>query len=374
MSRFPCDASFIWREKFISRLHGSFQITAKWRQDGQNAWSLFRLWGGCGAKSFADDMGRVEQHLGEPAETQRRAQELHSVFVGLFRNRSLKVLRSVPDRNGLEVYRLLLRLYTPNTKPRSMAILSAIMALGPLSLKEKTLQGLDRLMSEYPKAAATAVPEEVALSVLIRCLPMHIKQPIQLNLDETSTQTTIRNRVLGFESVTNKQKGGKGKKGKQKGSKGKGKQQHSGLWQRKRRERKIQEQGKKEAVRWWIRQVKCLSLLRKERSLEARLSQASKRSSTRQCETGGESECSPTKGWIQLGASSTYSNGGAQGSTGQVRRVSFAPIWDLDEDRELSGSPFFTDDLTHIPFHGGHVSMLQDFMFQCEHFDMAATD
>ena len=40
----------------------------------------------------------------------------------------MKVLRSVEGRNGYEVYRQLLKLYTPNTKPRSMAILSAIMS------------------------------------------------------------------------------------------------------------------------------------------------------------------------------------------------------------------------------------------------------
>ena len=99
-----------------------------------------------------------------------------------------------------------MKLYTPNTKPRSMAILAAIMGL-PAFNKEKSLydhvQGLDRLMSEYHKACGHHVPEEVALSVLIRCLPAHIRQHVQLNLEDTSTYSTVRTKVLGFESVTN---------------------------------------------------------------------------------------------------------------------------------------------------------------------------
>ena len=141
----------------------------------------------------------------QPDAVVERGKELHSVFVGLLRNKSLKVLRSVEGRNGYEVYRQLLKLYTPNTKPRSMAILSAIMS-HPAFGKEKSLydhvQGLDRLISEYQKAGGQPVSEEVALSVLVRCLPTHIRQHIQLSLDERSTYANIRNRVLGFESVT----------------------------------------------------------------------------------------------------------------------------------------------------------------------------
>ena len=64
-------------------------------------------------------------------------------------------------------------------------------------------QGLDRLMSEYQKASGLSLPDEVSLSVLVRCLPAHIRQHIQLSLDQSSTYVTVRSRVLGFETITN---------------------------------------------------------------------------------------------------------------------------------------------------------------------------
>lgn len=119
----------------------------------------------------------IEKHLESefdmdirPDEVQKRSQELHSIFVGLLRNRSLKTLRAVESRNGFEVYRQLQKLFKPSTKPRSMALLSALMSLPNFSAKEKSLhdhvRGLDRLMAEYQRSCGTPVPDEVSLSVL----------------------------------------------------------------------------------------------------------------------------------------------------------------------------------------------------------------
>ncbi len=108
--------------------------------------------------NFEDELRAVEAHPDEfdmdvqPDDVVQRGKELHSVFIGLLQNRSLKILRSVTGRNGYEVYRQLVKLYTPNTRPRSMAILNAITSL-PACGKEKSLfddvQGLDRVISEY---------------------------------------------------------------------------------------------------------------------------------------------------------------------------------------------------------------------------------
>ena len=182
----------------------------------QSKWPDFFLnlkaWLFAADSDFEADLTKIEDHVEtsidmdlEEEEAQERSRQLHSVFTGLLRGRSLNILRSVPGRNGFEVFRQLTKLYTPNARPRSMAILTAIMNL-PAFGKERTLydhvQGLDRLIAEYQKSCGQAVPEEVCLSVLVRCLPGHIRQHIQLSLDQTSKYSDIRNKVLGFESVT----------------------------------------------------------------------------------------------------------------------------------------------------------------------------
>lgn len=192
-------------------------FTAQGAEQEQTAWGDFELnlkaWLFAADPKFEKDLEDIESHLEveydmdvQPDDAQTRSQELHSIFVGLLRNRSLKTLRAVSGRNGFEVYRQLQKLYKPSTKPRSMALLSALMSLPNFNIKERSLhdhvQGLDRLMAEYQRSCGTPVPDEVSLSVLVRCLPGHIRQHVQLSLDETSTYASVRNRVLGFETVT----------------------------------------------------------------------------------------------------------------------------------------------------------------------------
>ena len=192
-------------------------FTAVGAEAEQTAWPDFELnllaWLGAADTEFETDLQWISDHVDTEFDMDvhsddmaTRSKELHSILVGLLRNRSLKVLRGVSGRNGYEVYRQLLKLFKPSTKPRAMALLSALMGL-PTFGKDKSLydhiQGLDRLMSEYQKASGLSVPDEVSLSVLVRCLPAHIRQHIQLSLDQSSTYATVRSRVLGFETVTN---------------------------------------------------------------------------------------------------------------------------------------------------------------------------
>ena len=128
-----------------------------------------------------------------------------AMLVGLSRNRSLKVLRcEVSGRNGYEVYRQLLKLFKPSTKPRSMALLSVLMS-PPAFSKDKSLydpiQRFDRLIAECQKASGLTAPDEVrfflvSLSVFIKCLPANIRQQIQLSLDQFATYVTVQRCVF----------------------------------------------------------------------------------------------------------------------------------------------------------------------------------
>ena len=183
----------------------------------QSSWADFGLnllaWLGAADPEFETDWQWISEQVNQEFDMEvhsddmvARSRELHSKLVGLLRNRSLKVLRGVPGRNGYEVFRQLLKIFRPSTTPRSIALLSALMN-HPQFGKDKSLydyvQGIDRLIAEYQKASGMQVPDEVSLSVLIRCLPNYIRQHIQLSLDESATYASIRSRVLGFETATN---------------------------------------------------------------------------------------------------------------------------------------------------------------------------
>lgn len=172
----------------------------------------FKSWLYYADNVYETDLDDVESHLDTavdlltlPMDKEIRAKQLYSILTGLLKGRALRILRQTDDRNGFEVYRQLCRLYAPNTKSRTMALLSAIMSLPPF-VKDKTLleqiQGLERLREEYRKAGGQALPDDVLLSTLLRVLPTHIRQQMQLRMTETTTYSEVRALVLSYESVT----------------------------------------------------------------------------------------------------------------------------------------------------------------------------
>jgi len=115
------------------------------------------------------------------------------------------MLRQIENRNGYELWRQLCQLFAPKTKARSISVLSALLHVPPFT-KDKTLLdqvlGLERLRAEYAKSSGAEVPDDLMLSVLVKSLPRHIQQHIQLQMDESSSYEDIRSLVIGYEKIT----------------------------------------------------------------------------------------------------------------------------------------------------------------------------
>ena len=161
---------------------------------------------------FEGDFQHIEWNVqnsievgGESPEVQVRRRQLYSILTGLLRGKPLRMILQISERNGFEAWRQLSQLYKPRTKSRSVSLLSALMNLPPFT-KDRTLLeqvlGLERLRDEYRRSSGAEVPDDLMLSVLVKCLPGHIRQHIQLQLTETSTYAETRRAVVGYESVT----------------------------------------------------------------------------------------------------------------------------------------------------------------------------
>lgn len=116
-------AKFAHASKMV-RMPDPFTVGA---ETEQTAWPDFELnllaWLGTADTEFDTDLQWISNHVDtefdwdvHSDEMPARSKELHSILVGLLRNRSLKVLRSVSGRNGYEVYRQFLKLFKPSTK------------------------------------------------------------------------------------------------------------------------------------------------------------------------------------------------------------------------------------------------------------------
>lgn len=113
----------------------------------------------------------------------------------------------MPNSDGFEVWGQLRSLcaYAPKTKARSLTILSALMGC-PAFNKDCTMweqiQNLERISDEYRKASGQDISDDILLSTLVRVLPRHIQQHVQLGMDDSSTLQQVRERVLAYGPVS----------------------------------------------------------------------------------------------------------------------------------------------------------------------------
>eukprot|EP00435_Cladocopium_sp_Y103_P049165 s951_g14.t1 len=174
----------------------------------------FRQWLCFAGDGYSSDLQYIDEHgdalvnfKDTPAglASKSRSTKLYAILSGVLKNRPLKVLRQVPNNNGLEVWRQLNSLFNPRTKVRSMAILSAIMGL-PAFVKERSMieqvASLERLADEYRKASGKDVSEDILLTTLVRVLPKQIQQHIQLGMTDSSTFQEVKDKVLAYERVS----------------------------------------------------------------------------------------------------------------------------------------------------------------------------
>ena len=83
-------------------------------------------------------------------------------------------------------------------------MLAALMNAFSCTTKDRILLnqvlGLER--SEYVRSSGADLPDDLMLPVLVKCLPKHIQQHVQLQLNESSTYSQVRSMVVGYERTT----------------------------------------------------------------------------------------------------------------------------------------------------------------------------
>eukprot|EP00439_Symbiodinium_sp_Y106_P068039 s3094_g11.t1 len=121
-----------------------------------------------------------------------RARKLYVILSSVLKGRPLAILRGVEDRNGFECWRQLTCQFSPRTRSRSLAMLSAIMA-------REQLMSFERLISEYEKASGNPLPGDVKLSVVLKAIPKALQSHVHLRMDASTTYEDVKNLVLSYE-------------------------------------------------------------------------------------------------------------------------------------------------------------------------------
>ncbi|CAE7242878.1 unnamed protein product [Symbiodinium sp. CCMP2592] len=140
-----------------------------------------------------------------PAETAERSRRLYAILSSLLQHKPKMLLRQVPNRNGYETWRQLVNIYAPRSKVRGLALLNAIMSFPPF-VKSKTtreqVDGLDRLAQEYERVSGVAVNPDILLGTLLRVLPAHLRNHIQLQMKSDTSYEQVKQFILTYEVTT----------------------------------------------------------------------------------------------------------------------------------------------------------------------------
>ena len=171
-----------------------------------------KAWLFLGNPKFEVDLHRAESHKtgaidvsAEPEDVQLRCKQFYNIMTGLLRGKPLRMLWQIENRNGYELWRQLGQLFAPKDESQVYFSVVCIASCAPVFERSDfagSSFGLERLRAEYAKSSGTDVPDDLMLSVLVRSLPRHIQQHVQLQMDETSSYEDIRSLVIGYEKIT----------------------------------------------------------------------------------------------------------------------------------------------------------------------------
>ena len=194
----------------------------------------------------------------EMTETVKQASlRFYGILVSYMEGRPLQMIRHVPKQNGFKAWSVLLREMEPSTRQRGLALLTQLSRVSFSEQKSisEQLPSYESLVTEYERVSQSKYPEDAKIAAILLGLPSTLRTHLQMQITETTTYESLKDKIMHYESVTTKwdstnslqmptkmgslddavpmevdmvSKGKKGKGKGKKGGKGKGKGQSKG--------------------------------------------------------------------------------------------------------------------------------------------------
>ena len=135
-------------------------------------------------------------------DTRERALRLYSVLASYLRGRPLKILKSVSSGNGYQVWRQLCDELQPRSRPRALALAQALTRFPHLKDGHSLLDYIlsyERLVNDYEEVSPQPYPEDWKISTLLAGLPSDMRRYLQMQVSDSTTYQSLRDKVLQFE-------------------------------------------------------------------------------------------------------------------------------------------------------------------------------
>ena len=167
----------------------------------------FTNWLVYGDHRFAELLRDVE-NLNEPCqlsdfasdEVKEMAHRLYSILASYIRGPALQLVRAeAGEKNGFLVLQNLKNLYQPKARPRSMAIGQAIMNLPSFPREKGMLENLlqlDLLLEQYRLSSGHAMPDDLVVSTVLRCLEPGLRRHLEMTMDDTVDYEKLKDKLV----------------------------------------------------------------------------------------------------------------------------------------------------------------------------------
>ena len=133
------------------------------------------------------------------SEKGRRAVKLYSVLSSYLKNRPLKILRSVLNNDGFEVWRKITVELQPTSRSRSLAMAQALVSFPSMSKGASLYDYVltyEKLVDEYEKLSGLRYDPNLRIGTLLKGIPNDLKRTLLFDMDDKTTYEQMRSRLL----------------------------------------------------------------------------------------------------------------------------------------------------------------------------------
>ena len=145
---------------------------------------------------------KVERpHSSMSADTLARSLKLYANLATLMKGKYLRIVKSVPEKNGYNAIRLLAMELQPAARNRTMAYMTAIISGPPCPVGGDFLdhlRGFETLIDEYEKMSNNKIPDDTKTASLLRITPEALADYLSLNMPEDSTYLQVKEHILAY--------------------------------------------------------------------------------------------------------------------------------------------------------------------------------
>ena len=171
---------------------------------------IFKNYVGFMDPNYLSEFSWAEAHDGPIKESEyvsgsdkgRRAVKLYSVLSSYLKNRPLKILRSVLNNDGFEVWRKLTVELQPTSRSRSLAMAQALVSFPSMSKGASLYDYVltyEKLVDEYEKLSGLRYDPNLKIGTLLKGIPNDLKRTLLFDMDDKTTYEQMRSRLLEYE-------------------------------------------------------------------------------------------------------------------------------------------------------------------------------